>query len=87
METFVMDTKEQEIKQDVPLMTGKEAALLCRLGKRSWFRLHSCGKTPGCIKIGASFRWRRSDIELWLRMNCPDKSEFEARKATMDNNE
>ncbi|KPJ65379.1 MAG: hypothetical protein AMJ43_10860 [Coxiella sp. DG_40] len=58
--------------------TAKDAAKICRLSKRSWFRLNSCGKVPAPVKIGGSVRWRLSDIKLWLEWNCPDRKTFEA---------
>lgn len=71
---------KETINANCQLLTAKDAALLCRLSKRSWFRLHSCGKVPAPVRIGGSVRWRKSDIELWLSMDCPDRKEFQARK-------
>lgn len=67
-------------ESNMQLLTAKDAAQLCRLSKRSWFRFHACGKVPAPIRIGGSVRWRRSDIELWQSMNCPDRKTFETRK-------
>jgi predicted DNA-binding transcriptional regulator AlpA len=77
---------ETEANSNIQLLTAKDAAQLCRLSKRSWFRLHACGKVPTPIHIGGSVRWRRSDIELWQSMNCPDRTTFEAKKCTLQNN-
>jgi len=60
-------------------MTAKESAQLCRLSKRSWFRLHACRKVPAPILIGASLRWRKEFVERWIEMSCPDRREFELR--------
>ena len=75
--------KTQEPKQTCQLLTAKDAAPLCRLSKRSWFRLSSAGRTPRPIKIGGSIRWRLSDIELWLSLNCPVRREFEERRGAL----
>ncbi len=50
------------------------------LSKRQIFRLSSAGRIPKPIKIGGSVRWKLSDIELWLSMNCPTRREFEERR-------
>lgn len=65
---------------EIQLLTAKEAGQVCRLSKRSWFRLSACGKIPAPVRIGGSIRWRLCDIESWLAMGCPDRSEFEARQ-------
>lgn len=51
-----------------------------QLSKRQIFRLNTCGKIPSPVRIGGSIRWRLCDIESWLAMGCPDRSEFEARQ-------
>ena len=71
---------EQTNENTLQLLTAKDAAKLCRLSKRSWFRLHACGKVPAPIRIGGSLRWRLSDIELWQSLSCPDRATFDARK-------
>ena len=75
-----MDEKKQESNNTIQLLTATDAAKLCRLSKRSWFRLSSAGKVPAPVRIGGSVRWRRSDIELWLEWNCPDRKTFEVMK-------
>lgn len=71
-----------QTKQTCQLLTAKDAAKLCRLSKRNWFRLSSAGRIPKPVKIGGSVRWRVSDIESWLSLNCPDRKTFEAMKQT-----
>ncbi len=78
--------QEQTKTNTCQLLTAKDAAKLCRLSKRSWFRLSSAGRIPKPVRIGGSVRWRQSDIELWFSMNCPDRKEFEARKEAEKNN-
>jgi predicted DNA-binding transcriptional regulator AlpA len=73
-----MEAKQNE--SNIQLLTAKDAAHLCRLSKRSWFRLHACGKIPDPVRIGGSVRWRQSDIERWQAMDCPDRVIFEAQK-------
>ncbi len=71
---------EEKTNQEIQLLTAKDAAKVCRLSKRSWFRLSSAHRIPAPVKIGGSVRWRLSDIELWLSMNCPNRREFEVRR-------
>lgn len=73
-------TTRENTNQEIQLLTAKDAAKICRLSKRSWFRLSATGRIPKPVKIGGSVRWRLSDIELWLSMNCPNRQEFEARR-------
>ena len=68
----------------IQLLTAKEAAQLCRLSKRSWFRLHACMKNPAPVRIGGSLRWNLSEIEEWVSLGCPDRNTFEARKGPND---
>lgn len=71
----------EEKTNQVQLLTAKEAGQICRLSKRSWFRFSACGKIPAPVRIGGSVRWRLSDVESWLAMDCPDRKTFEARQA------
>lgn len=71
---------QENTDSNIQLLTAKDAAHLCRLSKRSWFRLHASGRIPAPVRIGGSVRWRKSDIESWLTMDCPGRKEFEARK-------
>ena len=45
------------------------AALLCVSERHVW-RMHDKGALPGCIRIGACVRWRRQDIDEWIRSGC-----------------
>ncbi len=60
------------------MQTAQAVGKMLSLSKRQIFRLNSCGKIPASVKIGGSVRWRQSDIEDWIAMGCPSKSEFEA---------
>ncbi len=62
------------------LLTAQELAEMLGLCKRQIFRLNSIGKIPKPVRIGGSVRWRRSDIELWLELGCPERGTFEAMK-------
>ena len=72
--------EDQQSSQTCQLLTAKDAAKLCRLSKRSWFRLSSAGKIPAPVRIGGSVRWRQNDIEDYITWNCPDRKTFETMK-------
>jgi predicted DNA-binding transcriptional regulator AlpA len=50
------------------------------IGVRTWWRYHSMGLVPDCVRFGGVVRWRRSDVDLWISMGCPKLAEFNARK-------
>jgi predicted DNA-binding transcriptional regulator AlpA len=53
------------------LLTAAEAAEMAGVGKRSWWRYSSSGKAPAPVRIGASVRWRRTEIAAWIAAGCP----------------
>ena len=81
-------TKEKSIQStnETALLSAADAARMCRISRRSWFRLNASGKVPACVRVGASPRWVRKILEQWIAMECPDRREFEARKEAQDAN-
>lgn len=73
-------------KTNTVLLSASECAKMCGISRRSWFRFSASLKTPACVRVGSSPRWRREDLELWIGWNCPDRKEFEARKEAEKNN-
>ena len=73
-----MDEKTKQV--NIQLLAAKQVGLLLALSKRQVFRLNSCGKIPAPVRICGAIRWRLSDIEQWLVLNCPDRATFEAQK-------
>jgi excisionase family DNA binding protein len=62
------------------LLTDREAAALCGLGRSTWRRLQSAGKIPPPLHLGRSCRWRRAELLDWLDAGAPDRAEWEALK-------
>ena len=63
------------------LLTAQAVGAKLSLSKRAVFRMRSAGLICSPVKVGVgAIRWRSSDIEQWISMGCPSKSEFEARK-------
>ena len=60
------------------LLTAKAVGEMLSLSKRAVFRMRSAGLIVAPVKVGqGAIRWRKSDIEKWIRMGCPDREEFE----------
>ncbi len=75
-------TKQENIESinEPALLSAADCATLCGVSWRTWFRLSASLKTPACVRVGASPRWRLEDLKLWISMDCPDRKEFQARK-------
>lgn len=63
------------------LVNAKGAATMCALSKASWARLFAAGKTPAPVRLGGSVRWAVEDIQAWIRLGCPGRSEFDALRS------
>jgi len=77
-----MRTEENEIQTSTGtiLLSAMECAKMCGISRRTWFRLAASLRTPACVRVGASPRWPRQSLELWIALGCPDRKTFEARK-------
>lgn len=47
------------------IMTVREVAEYLKLTEKTAYRLAAAGKLPG-FKVGGSWRFRRSDVEVWI---------------------
>jgi len=62
---------------ELALLVGRiDAARLSGVSPASWDRLTAAGKTPSPIKLGGRVLWRRSDLESWVALGCPDRKTF-----------
>ena len=63
-----------------PLAVGaKEAARMCGLSERSWWRMVSSGQAPAGFRVGSRRRlWRYADVSEWVRTGFPSQSGNEA---------
>ena len=60
------------IPEIVPeLLTAREAARLCGMGERTFWRHTHNGVAPTPVKIGGSTRYRRSELLAWIAARCP----------------
>lgn len=53
------------------LLTTAQAAKLCGLGERTFWRHAHSGAAPAPVRIGGSTRYRRSDLLAWIAAACP----------------
>lgn len=67
--------------QSCQLLSAKALAKLLSLSPRTVWRLRSAGKLPEPVCVGASIRWRLSDITLFLECDC-DLAVYQTRKET-----
>ncbi|MFN8818983.1 MAG: helix-turn-helix domain-containing protein [Holosporaceae bacterium] len=51
---------------DTDIMTIREVAEYLKLTEKTTYRLAAEGSVPG-FKVGGSWRFRRSEIERWIR--------------------
>lgn len=62
------------------LLRAADVGRIINCSKRSVYRYCSSGRIPAPVRIGGAIRWRLSDIELFLRWDCPNREEFEIRR-------
>jgi predicted DNA-binding transcriptional regulator AlpA len=62
------------------LLTAREVGDMVSLSKRQIFRLRAARLICPPIRVGyGAIRWRQSDIEKWISMDCCDQEQFAAR--------
>ena len=54
-------------------VTAKEIAKMLGVSRRTIWRWDTCEKVPEPIRIGKAVRWRRHDIEEWVKDGCPPR--------------
>ena len=58
------------------LLTTRQAAELCGVGERTFWRYSRSGVAPGPIKLGngarqSAVRFRKSELLAWIAAGCP----------------
>lgn len=53
------------------LVTARDVAAMLGVSTATVWRLRSAGKLPPPLKVGGAVRWRKADIEAWVRAGCP----------------
>jgi excisionase family DNA binding protein len=63
---------DKKLREPVPeLLDVNAVATQLGASSRTVRRLVDCGKMPRPISLGRSVRWRRTEIEEWIRQGCP----------------
>jgi excisionase family DNA binding protein len=70
----------QQDETTVDLLTVEQVAQRLTIGVRTVWRLDADKKLPAALRIGHRKRWRASDLELWLNLECPSRKKFEQIK-------
>jgi predicted DNA-binding transcriptional regulator AlpA len=66
---------------DSLLVNTEQAAAACGIGRSTWFRLKSAGRTPAPVRLAGRVLYRVEDLKLWVSLGCPTLKVFEMRKA------
>lgn len=56
------------------IMTVKELADYLKIAEKTAYRFASEGKVPG-FKVGSAWRFRKSDIDEWIKSQNPKEGE------------
>ena len=49
------------------LLTVAEVCALLSVSRSTFFRLKKAGEIPGCVSLGGQVRYRREDLEQWVK--------------------
>ncbi len=70
-----------ELPPLTPLLVDiRQLAVLLTRSETCLHRDDAAGRLPKALRIGGAKRWRLSDVQAWVAMGCPKRSEFEARQ-------
>jgi excisionase family DNA binding protein len=68
------------VRQLCHLLSISDLAELLNTSTRTIHRLNSACLIPSAVRIGCRPRWRREEIEAWLKAGCPSRNEWEQMK-------
>ena len=71
----------QKVQNKVPavqLLSVRDVAEVLAISVRSVWRLRAAGLLPEPVRVGGAVRWRRSQIDRWLDLDCPNRVAFDA---------
>ncbi len=73
-----MSIKEKQMESNL-LLSATQAANLCGISVRQWWRWDSSGKIPRAVMIGCTKRWRRIELEKWVEEGCPSRTQIDSK--------
>jgi predicted DNA-binding transcriptional regulator AlpA len=59
------------------LLDARAAARLCGVSVRTWWALHSAGKTPLPVRLGRRTLWLADELSSWARAGAPARDKWE----------
>ena len=69
--------KVAAIQAEQPLLLdARRAAALLGIGVSTLYKLHSSGRVPAPVRLGASVRWRRAELVAWTAADCPPRGRW-----------
>ena len=63
------------------LLGAGEVGMMLGLSKATVWAHHAAAFLPEPVKIGGSTRWRREEIEAWVREGCPPRAKWNWKPA------
>lgn len=78
-------SSEQSANRPCRLLVSAESACkLIDVSISTWRRLDAGGRVPAPIRLSRGcVRWRSTDLDEWIKMGCPSRTEFESRQRDM----
>jgi predicted DNA-binding transcriptional regulator AlpA len=69
-----MNTASTSINSDRLALSAADAAALVGVSRAQWWKLHSAGKVPLPVYLGAKApRWLVTELRDWLAAGAPDR--------------
>lgn len=53
------------------LIDAETASVIVGVSRRTWYRYVENGDVPQPVRFGGSVKWRREEIDEWIRAGCP----------------
>ena len=67
---------------DSLLLSAQKSAELLGIGRSLFYGLHSSGRLgPRPVRLGARSLWKRSELEAWVKADCPTRDEWMSKEA------
>ncbi|MFN9272905.1 MAG: helix-turn-helix transcriptional regulator [Planctomycetia bacterium] len=60
-----------ELVLEPDLIDAETAATIVGVARRTWYRYVDNGDVPQPVRFGGSVKWRREEIDEWIRAGCP----------------
>jgi len=67
------------------VVTGPEAARICRVSERTWRSMNAAGRCPRPIHIGRRRLWVVAELRAWVAAGAPARERWEAARAGAGN--